>query len=85
MKKELGKGVFSNVFKAVNRHTGEHVVIKVYKSSKVNYALHANEEIKILKYLSTVDGDAEAFGRVGGDGSSAAGRLHGGEDFVLSS
>jgi hypothetical protein len=70
LKAELGKGVFSNVHKAINRHTGENVVIKIYKSSKVNYILHANEEVKILKYLSGVDKDGEAFGRIKANSSS---------------
>jgi len=73
LKKKLGKGVFSNVYKAVNRHTGEKVVIKIYRSSKANYILHANEEVKILKHLSDVDKDAGAFGRVKANNSSFIG------------
>ena len=64
LQKELGKGVFSCVFKAINCVTKEKVVIKIYKSNgtKNDYNPHAKDEIEILKYLETIDQSADIFG-----------------------
>ncbi len=61
---EMGKGVFSHVFKAAQKPGNQPVVIKIYKafSGGTNYAAHAKEEIDILNHLESVDGESNVFG-----------------------